>query len=107
MRWVAKNAVAAGLADRLEVQVAYAIGKASPVGLYVETFGTGHVADEMITRAIRDVFDLRPKAIIDRLDLQRPIYADTAAYGHFGRELPSFTWERTDRVDELRSAAGL
>ena len=106
MRWVAKNAVAAGLADRLEVQVAYAIGKASPVGLYVETFGTGHVADEMITRAIRDVFDLRPKAIIDRLDLQRPIYADTAAYGHFGRELPSFTWERTDRVDELRSAAG-
>ena len=107
MRWVAKNAVAAGLADRLEVQVAYAIGKASPVGLYVETFGTGHVADEMITRAIRDVFDLRPKAIIDRLDLQRPIYADTAAYDHFGRELPSFTWERTDRVDELRSAAGL
>jgi S-adenosylmethionine synthetase len=107
MRWVAKNAVAAGLADRLEVQVAYAIGKASPVGLYVETFGTGHVDDEMITRAIRDVFDLRPKAIIDRLDLQRPIYADTAAYGHFGRELPSFTWERTDRVDELRSAAGL
>ncbi|MDZ8172725.1 methionine adenosyltransferase [Microbacterium xanthum] len=107
MRWVAKNAVAAGLADRIEVQVAYAIGKASPVGLYVETFGTGHVADERITRAIRDVFDLRPKAIIDRLDLQRPIYAQTAAYGHFGRDLPTFTWERTDRVDELRTAAGL
>ena len=107
MRWVAKNAVAAGLADRIEVQVAYAIGKASPVGLYVETFGSGHVADETITRAIRDVFDLRPKAIIDRLDLQRPIYAETAAYGHFGRDLPTFTWERTDRVDELRAAAGL
>jgi S-adenosylmethionine synthetase len=107
MRWVAKNAVAAGLADRLEVQVAYAIGKASPVGLYVETFGTGHVADETITRAVLDVFDLRPKAIIDQLDLLRPIYAQTAAYGHFGRELPDFTWERTDRVDDLRAAAGL
>ncbi|MEJ1155459.1 methionine adenosyltransferase [Microbacterium marmarense] len=107
MRWVAKNAVAAGLADRLEVQVAYAIGRAAPVGMYVETFGSGHVQDEAITRAILDVFDLRPKAIIDRLDLLRPIYAQTAAYGHFGRELPDFTWERTDRVDELRSAAGL
>jgi S-adenosylmethionine synthetase len=107
MRWVAKNAVAAGLADRLEVQVAYAIGKASPVGLYVETFGTGAVSDDVITRAIRDVFDLRPKAIIDDLDLLRPIYARTAAYGHFGRELPEFTWERTDRVSELRAAAGL
>ena len=107
MRWVAKNAVAAGLADRLEVQVAYAIGKAQPVGLYVETFGTGHVADEVITQTIRDVFDLRPKAIIDELDLLRPIYAQTAAYGHFGRELPEFTWERTDRVDALRAAAGL
>ena len=107
MRWVAKNAVAAGLADRLEVQVAYAIGKAKPVGLYVESFGTGHVADEVITDAIRSVFDLRPKAIIDDLDLLRPIYAQTAAYGHFGRELPDFTWERTDRVDELRAAAGL
>ena len=106
MRWVAKNAVAAGLADRLEVQVAYAIGKASPVGLYVESFGTGHVPDEVITRAILEVFDLRPKAIIDRLDLLRPIYAATAAYGHFGRELPEFTWERTDRVEELRAAAG-
>ena len=107
MRWVAKNAVAAGLADRLEVQVAYAIGKAKPVGLYVETFGTGHVADEVITRAIRDVFDLRPAAIIEQLDLLRPIYAQTATYGHFGRELPDFTWERTDRVEELRAAAGI
>ncbi|NYE20383.1 methionine adenosyltransferase [Microbacterium immunditiarum] len=107
MRWVAKNAVAAGLAERLEVQVAYAIGKAKPVGLYVETFGTGVVSDEVITRAILDVFDLRPRAIIEHLDLLRPIYAQTAAYGHFGRELPDFTWERTDRVDDLRSAAGL
>ncbi len=107
MRWVAKNAVAAGLADRLEVQVAYAIGKANPVGLYVESFGTAHVADDTIVRAIREVFDLRPKAIIDQLDLLRPIYAQTAAYGHFGRELPDFTWERTDRVDALRTAAGL
>ena len=107
MRWVAKNAVAAGLADRLEVQVAYAIGKAAPVGMYVETFGTGHVSDDQITRAILEVFDLRPQAIIDQLDLLRPIYAKTAAYGHFGRELPEFTWERTDRADDLRAAAGL
>ncbi|PPF38224.1 methionine adenosyltransferase [Rathayibacter sp. AY1C6] len=107
MRWVAKNAVAAGLASRLEVQVAYAIGKAAPVGLYVETFGTGTVSDETITEAIRSVFDLRPAAIIHALDLLRPIYAQTAAYGHFGRELPDFTWEHLDRVDDLRSAAGL
>jgi S-adenosylmethionine synthetase len=107
MRWVAKNAVAAGLADRLEVQVAYAIGKAKPVGLYVESFGTGHVPDDVIVQAIRSVFDLRPKAIIEDLDLLRPIYAKTAAYGHFGRELPEFTWERTDRVEDLRAAAGL
>ncbi|WP_136585697.1 methionine adenosyltransferase [Microbacterium hydrothermale] len=107
MRWVAKNAVAAGLADRLEVQVAYAIGKANPVGLYVESFGTAHVADDVIVRAIREVFDLRPAAIVEQLDLLRPIYARTATYGHFGRELPDFTWERTDRVDELRTAAGL
>jgi S-adenosylmethionine synthetase len=107
MRWVAKNAVAAGLADRLEVQVAYAIGTASPVGLYVETFGTGHVSEETIIGAIRDVFDLRPAAIIRDLDLLRPIYAKTSTYGHFGRELPEFTWERLDRVDALRSAAGL
>jgi S-adenosylmethionine synthetase len=107
MRWVAKNAVAAGLADRLEVQVAYAIGVARPVGLYVETFGTGRVSDEAITRAIDEVFDLRPQAIIEQLDLLRPIYAQTAAYGHFGRELPDFTWERTDRAEELRRAAGI
>ncbi|NYD66270.1 methionine adenosyltransferase [Agromyces atrinae] len=107
MRWVAKNAVAAGLADRLELQVAYAIGKAAPVGLYVETFGTAHVPEERIIGAIREVFDLRPAAIIHELDLLRPIYAQTAAYGHFGRELPDFTWERRDRVDQLRSAAGL
>jgi S-adenosylmethionine synthetase len=107
MRWVAKNAVAAGLADRLEVQVAYAIGKASPVGLYVESFGTGHVDDETITRVIREVFDLRPGAIIRDLNLLRPIYAATATYGHFGRELPTFTWENLDRVDALREAAKL
>ncbi|WP_270353970.1 methionine adenosyltransferase [Microbacterium testaceum] len=107
MRWVAKNAVAAGLADRLEVQIAYAIGKANPVGLYVESFGTAHVADDVIVRAIHEVFDLRPAAIVEQLDLLRPIYAQTATYGHFGRELADFTWERTDRVDELRAAAGL
>lgn len=107
MRWVAKNAVAAGLADRLELQVAYAIGAAAPVGLYVETFGTGNVPEERIIEAIREVFDLRPAAIIRDLDLLRPIYADTATYGHFGRELPAFTWERLDRVDDLRAAAGL
>jgi S-adenosylmethionine synthetase len=107
LRWVAKNAVAAGLADRLEVQVAYAIGKAAPVGLYVETFGTGHTSDDVIIDAIREVFDLRPAAIIRELDLLRPIYTQTASYGHFGRELPDFTWERLDRVDALRSAAKL
>ena len=107
MRWVAKNVVAAGLADRLEVQVAYAIGKAAPVGLYVESFGTAHVAEERIIAAIREVFDLRPAAIIRDLNLLRPIYAATATYGHFGRELPDFTWENRDRVDALRSAAGI
>ncbi|MEO5533654.1 MAG: methionine adenosyltransferase [Pseudolysinimonas sp.] len=107
LRWVAKNAVAAGLADRLEVQVAYAIGTASPVGLYVESFGSAHVPEEKIIEAIRAVFDLRPAAIIRDLKLLRPIYAQTASYGHFGRELPGFTWEVTDRVDELRAAAGL
>ena len=107
MRWVAKNAVAAGLADRLEVQVAYAIGKAKPVGLYVEAFGTERLPVERISKAITEVFDLRPLGIIEDLDLLRPIYAQTAAFGHFGRELPDFSWERTDRVDELRSAAGL
>jgi S-adenosylmethionine synthetase len=107
MRWVAKNAVAAGFADKLEVQVAYAIGKAAPVGLYVETFGTAKVPEDTIVDAIREVFDLRPAAIVASLDLLRPIYAATAAYGHFGRELPDFTWERLDRVAELQSAAGL
>ena len=107
MRWVAKNAVAAGLADRLEVQVAYAIGTAAPVGLYVESFGTGHVDDDTIIRAIRDTFDLRPAAIVRELDLLRPIYGQTAAYGHFGRELPDFSWETLDRVDALRASAGL
>ena len=107
MRWVAKNVVAAGLASRCEVQVAYAIGKAEPVGLFVETFGTASVAVDRIEQAVGRVFDLRPGAIIRDLDLLRPIYAQTAAYGHFGRELPDFTWERTDRVDALREAAGL
>ncbi|MFI7588912.1 methionine adenosyltransferase [Spongisporangium articulatum] len=106
MRWVAKNVVAAGLAKRCEVQVAYAIGKAHPVGLYVETFGTETVAPEKITAAIKEVFDLRPAAIIRDLDLLRPIYKQTAAYGHFGREIAELTWERTDRVDALKSAVG-
>ncbi|MFE5481848.1 methionine adenosyltransferase [Streptomyces sp. NPDC056527] len=105
MRWVAKNVVAAGLARRCEVQVAYAIGKAEPVGLFVETFGTGTLPDEAIQSAVSRVFDLRPAAIIRDLDLKRPIYSQTSAYGHFGRELPDFTWERTDRVDALRTAA--
>ncbi|MFF3839932.1 methionine adenosyltransferase [Streptomyces sp. NPDC001930] len=105
MRWVAKNVVAAGLARRCEVQVAYAIGKAEPVGLFVETFGTGTLPDERIQEAVGAVFDLRPAAIIRDLDLKRPIYAKTAAYGHFGRELPEFTWERTDRVEALKKAA--
>ena len=105
MRWVAKNVVAAGLASRCEVQVAYAIGTARPVGLWVETYGTHTVDPGRIASAIQEVFDLRPSAIIDALDLRRPIYRSTAAYGHFGRELPEFTWERTDRVQELRSAA--
>ena len=107
MRWVAKNIVAAGLATQAEVQVAYAIGKAHPVGVFVETFGTGVVSDEVIQKAVLEVFDLRPAAIIRDLDLLRPIYAKTAAYGHFGRELPEFTWERTDRAEALKAAAGL
>ncbi|MFI1395510.1 methionine adenosyltransferase [Streptomyces sp. NPDC020681] len=105
MRWVAKNVVAAGLAKRCEVQVAYAIGKADPVGLFVETFGTETVPVTRIQSAITDVFDLRPAAIIRDLDLLRPIYAQTAAYGHFGRDLPEFTWESTDRAEKLRQAA--
>jgi S-adenosylmethionine synthetase len=105
MRWVAKNVVAAGLAERCEAQVAYAIGKAHPVSLFVETFGTETVPVERIEKAIGEVFDLRPAAIIRDLDLLKPVYQQTAAYGHFGRELPGFTWERTDRVAELKSAA--
>ncbi|MEV0536070.1 methionine adenosyltransferase [Kitasatospora sp. NPDC050463] len=104
MRWVAKNIVAAGLASRAEVQVAYAIGKAEPVGLFVETFGTETVPVLAIQKAVTEVFDLRPAAIIRDLDLLRPIYSQTAAYGHFGRELPDFTWERTDRVEQLKKA---
>jgi S-adenosylmethionine synthetase len=106
MRWVAKNVVAAGLAERCEAQIAYAIGKAHPVSLFVETFGTEVVPVDRIEKAIREVFDLRPAAIIRDLDLLRPIYQQTAAYGHFGRELPELTWERTDRVADLKSAAG-
>ncbi|PUB26097.1 methionine adenosyltransferase [Promicromonospora sp. AC04] len=103
MRWVAKNVVAAGLARRCEAQVAYAIGKAHPVGLYVETFGTETVPVEKIIGAIREVFDLRPAAIVRDLDLLRPIYRATSTYGHFGRDLPNFTWERLDRVEDLLS----
>ncbi|QIK76383.1 methionine adenosyltransferase [Nocardioides piscis] len=106
MRWVAKNVVAAGLASRCEAQVAYAIGKAAPVGVFIETFGTGIVSDEAIQQAVLEVFDLRPAAIIRDLDLLRPIYAKTSAYGHFGRELPEFTWETTDRAEKLKAAAG-
>jgi len=105
MRWVAKNVVAAGLASACEVQIAYAIGKAEPVGLFVETFGTGAVSDDKIQAAVTQVFDLRPAAIIRDLDLLRPIYSQTSAYGHFGRELPDFSWERTDKADELKSLA--
>ncbi|MFW9176054.1 methionine adenosyltransferase [Corynebacterium amycolatum] len=106
-RWVAKNAVAAGLADRLEIQVAYAIGRARPVGLYVDSFGTGHVSDDAIREAINKVFDLRPAAIIRDLDLLRPIYAQTSTYGHFGRTDLDLPWEQLNRVEELRAAAGL
>ena len=103
MRWVAKNVVAAGLAKRAEIQIAYAIGQARPVGTYVETFGTETVDPARISAAIAEIFDLRPRAIIDALDLKRPIYAKTAAHGHFGREDPDFTWERLDRVDALKA----
>jgi S-adenosylmethionine synthetase len=106
MRWVAKNIVAAGLADRCEVQVAYAIGKARPVGMFVDTFGTGRVSDQQIQDAITQVFDLRPAAIIRDLDLLRPIYSQTAAYGHFGRPELDFTWESTQRAEALRAAVG-
>ena len=105
MRWIAKNVVAAGLATRCEVQVAYAIGKAQPVGLFIETFGTEKVAPNKIVDAVMAVFDLRPAAIIRDLNLLRPIYSETASYGHFGRELPNFTWEKTDRAAALKEAA--
>jgi S-adenosylmethionine synthetase len=107
MRWVAKNVVASGAADRAEVQVAYAIGVANPVGIYLETFGTEKVDTSLIEKAIREIFDLRPRAIVEQLNLLRPIYAKTAAYGHFGRELPEFSWEKLDRVDALRAALNL
>ncbi|QOS69564.1 methionine adenosyltransferase [Eggerthella guodeyinii] len=106
-RWVAKNVVAAGLAARCEVQVAYAIGMAKPVSVMIDTFGTNAVPEADIVAAVDAAFDLRPGAIVDALDLRRPIYRLTAAYGHFGRELPEFTWERTDKADELRKACGL
>jgi S-adenosylmethionine synthetase len=105
-RWVAKNIVAAGLASRCELQVAYAIGVANPVSLMLETFGTEQADPEQILKGVREVFDLRPAAIIDALDLRKPGYAETAAYGHFGRIGPRFTWERTDRADDLRAAIG-
>ncbi|NMG30244.1 methionine adenosyltransferase [Aromatoleum evansii] len=106
-RWVAKNIVAAGLAERCEVQVAYAIGVAKPVSMMVETFGTGRIADEKIVELVQRHFDLRPKAIIQELNLLRPIYGKTAAYGHFGRDEPEFSWENTDKAAALRADAGL
>ena len=106
-RWVAKNVVAAGLAERCEIELAYAIGVSYPLSIMVDTFGTGRVDEATITEAVKRVFDLRPGAIIRDLDLRRPIYEKTAAYGHFGREDADFTWERTDRVAELRAACGL
>ncbi len=105
VRYVAKNIVAAGLAKKCEVQVAYAIGKAQPVSVAVNTFGTGKISDDKLVEIVKKVFDFRPKAIIDELDLQRPIYEDTAAYGHFGK--PDYSWEKTDKADELKKAAGL
>lgn len=106
-RYVAKNIVAAGLADKCEVQLAYAIGVADPVSVMINTFGTGKIPSNEIARVVREEFDMRPRAIVETLDLLRPIYRKTAAYGHFGRELPEFTWERTDRVASLQKLAGL
>jgi S-adenosylmethionine synthetase len=106
-RYVAKNIVAAGLADRCEIQIAYAIGIAKPVSIHIDTFGTGHIADSRIVDLVREHFDLRPKGIVQMLDLLRPIYQATAAYGHFGRTEPGFTWEKTDKAQALRAAAGL
>ena len=106
-RYIAKNCVKAGLADRVQVQLAYAIGVADPVSVLVETFGTGRLAEDRISGLVRDHFALTPRGIIDALDLRRPIYRRTAAFGHFGRTEPEFTWERTDKADDLRAAAGL
>ena len=106
-RYVAKNIVAAELAERCEIQVSYAIGVAEPTSITVETFGTGKISEDRLVQIIRDVFDLRPKGLIAQLDLLRPIYLPTAAYGHFGRNEDSFSWEKTDKVDELKAAAGL
>ena len=106
-RWVAKNVVAAGLAERCEIQVAYAIGVAHPLSINVETFGTGLIPDDEIAKAIEKTFDLRPGAIIRDLDLRKPIYQQVAAYGHFGRDDLDLTWERTNKVEELRQSAGL
>ena len=106
-RYVAKNVVAAGLADRCEVQVSYAIGVATPTSVDVETFGTGKLDDARIADLVAEAFDLRPRAIVETLDLLRPIYRNTAAYGHFGRDDGDFPWERTDKADDLRAAAGL
>ncbi len=106
-RYVAKNIVAAGLADKCEIQVSYAIGVAEPTSISVETFGTGKIDNSRIVELVRDVFDLKPKGLITMLDLLRPIYRNTAAYGHFGREENDFTWEKTDRAEALKQAAGL
>ena len=106
-RYVAKNIVAAGLAERCQIQVSYAIGIAKPTSVMVTTFGTGKISDEKLAQLVQEHFDLRPKGIVQMLDLLRPIYAKTAAYGHFGREEPEFTWERTDKVAALRASAGL
>ncbi|MDH3454827.1 MAG: methionine adenosyltransferase domain-containing protein, partial [Desulfuromonadales bacterium] len=106
-RYVAKNIVASGLADKCEVQLAYAIGVAEPVSVMINTFGTGKIPSNEIAKITREEFDMRPRAIIEALDLLRPIYLKTAAYGHFGRELPEFTWERTDRIASLQKRAGL
>ncbi|MGB2419968.1 MAG: methionine adenosyltransferase domain-containing protein, partial [Luminiphilus sp.] len=106
-RYVAKNIVAAGLADRCEIQVSYAIGVAEPTSISIDTFGTAKIAEDVIIDLIRTHFDLRPKGLINMLDLKRPIYRPTAAYGHFGREQADFTWERTDKADALRAAARL
>ncbi|MEJ2132004.1 MAG: methionine adenosyltransferase domain-containing protein, partial [Gammaproteobacteria bacterium] len=103
-RYVAKNIVAAELADRCEIQVSYAIGIAEPTSISLDTFGTNHVSEDRIVGAVREVFDLRPGALVEMLDLKRPIYRKTAAYGHFGREEAEFTWERTDKVEALRAA---